>query len=574
MEDAKRQEIVDRVLSESRVPRATILDEIRALENRADSLFPFRDEDDNPSYREHQKELIVESAVALWIGDYDNIVIDGPVGIGKSAVNYTLGLMARESFYTTPQKSLRNQLEDDPDLDQMMHTLKSRRDYTCGATGQNCSDCPINVRDDESCKTTEGCTYWKNKKMAMSEQIAGLTFAFLIVDNFIPSFDDGGDQISFDNRELLIVDECHSLESQTASLFAGFKISPWVLPRPVLRGFDDRISRLGDQDLSHRDFIGIVRDLADRAQRYADTHDGQEGYESEVEQCESFYQKWRYFKEEVDEGRNWVGDITETSHPDWSDDFPSLKIKPIRVDRFLKEFVWSRGKKRILSTATMPYRNHPERWFDRLGLGGRTHVISKPMPFPQENRPIVTGHEIDSFSGGGDFENWDTIVSRIKTISREHEGERGLIHTASYERAENLVDSLPVGMAMCHDSDLDATEMVEKWQTSNNQLLCSPSMMEGVDLKGDMARFQVLLKVPYPNGYQDSRVSWLLDNNEWDWYFQETGLKLWQSVGRAVRSRDDHATYYVLDESFEDVVSKTSPPSWIGESLNAGSINS
>ena len=546
-----------------------VLEEIRKMRSRAGDLFPFK-ENGNPSYRKHQERLIVESAIALWIQGYDNVVIDGPTGIGKSAVNYTLGRMANDSFYTTPQKSLRNQLQDDDALSLGMKTLRARQDYICGATNKDCSSCPINQSDDKSCKDQPDCTYWNNKVNTMDEQIAAITFAYLIVDDYIPTTS-GDEQVSFGDRELLIVDECHTLESQVASLFAGFTLSPWSVPVDVYGNSHKKIKRIENNIDDHNDFRGILSEVAERAERFVQVHEGEEEKSNELDQCESFLRKYNYFKEEIDEGRSWVADVGEVGHPEHSGDVKSLEAKPVRVDRFLDRFVWSRGDKRILSTATMPYRENPEEWFRRLGLPGKTKVIKAPMPFPRENRPVMTDTEIASFSSGGDDENWHYIVDSIREIANENSGEKGLIHTASYSRAERLVESLPSGMAMADEKGVDSTDMIEKWQNSDYQILCSPSMMEGVDLKYDLCRWQVLLKVPYPNSHADSRVAYLLnEKSEWDWYFQETGLQIWQSIGRAVRAEDDSATYYVLDQSFEDIVKKTTPPKWVLEGLGAG----
>ena len=73
----------------------------------------------------------------------------------------------------------------------------------------------------------DNCTYWVQKREAQESEIAILTFAMLITNSYL-----SGDSC-FDKRKLLIVDECHSLETQVASLFAGFTISPNTLPKSI-----------------------------------------------------------------------------------------------------------------------------------------------------------------------------------------------------------------------------------------------------------------------------------------------------------------------------------------------------
>jgi len=586
--------VTDDVLSRNNMDREAVKRVVSSILEEIDEKFPFREckkcqeflengiengcpscghSEDQPAFREHQQEIVVESAVALWIEGYDNVAIEGPTGIGKSAANYTLGRMARDAFYTTPQKSLRNQLSNDEHLKQGMSALKGRLDYICRASGQNCSDCPVNKSSDKSCLEQEGCTYWDAKVNAMNTQIAATTFAYLIVDKYLPVFSDDGSRISFGDRDLGICDECHTLEEQVASLFAGFKVSPWSIPPDVYGDAGKQIERKARRkDIKdYKQIDRILEKVSQRAKRYAKRHKNDDTKEEEVDKCENFLQKYNWFREEVKEGRHWVVETQEVNAPNHNGKTMSVKLKPIKVDKFLKNFVWSRADKWVLSTATMPYRKNPEKWFKRLGLEGKTKVIRKPMPFPKENRPIHTGTIIDKFSGGNDYNKQGDlrpdIIGKIRELSRVHEGEKGLIHTASYKRANELADALGT-RAMVHDRELDAEEQIKKWQESNVQILCSPSMMEGVDLKYDMCRWQVLLKIPYPNSHTDSRVAYMLNElSDWSWYYTTTGLQVFQSVGRAVRAVDDQADFYVLDKSFNDIVSKTSPPNWVVEAI-------
>lgn len=570
LSDQKAQERLDRILADiDREFPFKICGECDTLVETGDSCPSCGSNDLSNSFREHQREMLVEAATALYIEDVDNVIMEGPTGIGKSAINYVLGLISGSAFYTTPQKSLRNQLADDRALEDGMHALRGRADYTCGETGSTCDDCEINRRDDLSCKNQASCTYWNNKMRAIHSPIAATTFAYLIVDNYLPPIDDQGDRISFEDRDLVIVDEGHTLESQVASMFAGTTISPWSVPPEVYQDSDRVIEHLQrrHRDLNRWEQVSeLVDDIAERARQFVERWDGHEGKSELVEDCESFLRKHEWIRGEVQDGRQWVVDVGEVDHPEYGPETPSLELKPVKVDSFLQNFVWSRGRKTVLSTATMPYRNKPDEWTDRLGLKGETRVIRRPMPFPTERRPIHTDTIIDSFSGGGDDENWEEIVDQVRELSERHDG-RGLIHTASYNRAERLSQWLPE-IVMADEQGVDSDEMVDRWQNSDYQVLASPAMSEGVDLKHDLAHWQVLLKVPYPNSHADARVDYLLnEDSDWEWYFQETGLKLWQSYGRAMRAADDWQDYYVLDGSFTDVVSRTDPPNWIMEAV-------
>ncbi len=71
-----------------------------------DSHFPF------DSYRKHQKEIFLKSIQDLKDGT-DVVIIEGPTGFGKSAVNIGIANYFGDAFYSSPQVKLVKQLTDD-----------------------------------------------------------------------------------------------------------------------------------------------------------------------------------------------------------------------------------------------------------------------------------------------------------------------------------------------------------------------------------------------------------------------------------------------------------------------------
>jgi Rad3-related DNA helicase len=72
-------------------------------------------------------------------------------------------------------------------------------------------------------------------------------------------------------------------------------------------------------------------------------------------------------------------------------------------------------------------------------------------------------------------------------------------------------------------------------------------MIEGVDLKDDLARFQVILKIPYPT--LDEYTRRMMDLYP-SYYENQVATAITQSYGRAVRSPEDEAKLYCLDGAF------------------------
>lgn len=216
----------------------------------------------------------------------------------------------------------------------------------------------------------------------------------------------------------------------------------------------------------------------------------------------------------------------------------------------------------------MPFRDQPERWLRRLGLDpDRSHILSKPMPFPPENRPIHTRGMVAPFTGGRLKKNWGEVIDKIRLISERHSGEKGLIHTVSYRRASDLYNHFS-GNAVLHKQVGRPDEAyIQEWQDSDCDMLFTPSMMEGVDLPGEKCRWQVLVKVPYPN-LADARTKYLLwELHEEDWYNAVTLRKMIQSVGRGMRNKSDQCDFYVLDESWNDVLDSAAVPEWFERAI-------
>ena len=97
-------------------------------------------------------------------------------------------------------------------------------------------------------------------------------------------------------------------------------------------------------------------------------------------------------------------------------------------------------------------------------------------------------------------------------------------------------------------------EYILRRKSKKPTILLSPSMTEGGDLKDSSSRFQIICKIPYPY-LGDKLVSKRMTKSKW-WYPLQTAKSIVQSVGRAVRSEDDHAVTYILDDGWNYFCSK------------------
>ena len=92
-------------------------------------------------------------------------------------------------------------------------------------------------------------------------------------------------------------------------------------------------------------------------------------------------------------------------------------------------------------------------------------------------------------------------------------------------------------------------------------VLISPSMNEGVDLPGDLCRFQIIYKIPYPD-LADKQIR-LRANADEDWYDYKTALSLIQTYGRGMRFKDDYCITYCIDSRIPEFIASNSfLPDW------------
>ena len=80
-------------------------------------------------------------------------------------------------------------------------------------------------------------------------------------------------------------------------------------------------------------------------------------------------------------------------------------------------------------------------------------------------------------------------------------------------------------------------------------------MTEGVDLRDDASRFQIICKLEFP--YLGDKIV-RKRMNKWKWWYDfQTAKSFMQAIGRSVRSDSDHAVTYVLDGDWERFYGKS-----------------
>lgn len=187
----------------------------------------------------------------------------------------------------------------------------------------------------------------------------------------------------------------------------------------------------------------------------------------------------------------------------------------------------------------------------------RTKFIKLPPTFPKENKEVVF---FDPLSLGYKSLQDPKVVQQLRKnvakVVKHHveQGQRGIVLTPSFKLQNEIVAELGnvKGFKLFEHRQGEKLENILtafKAYQGGPALLISPSMFEGIDLPGDLSRFQVLVKAPFPS-LGDKRMKFILDKHP-SLYNIITVMKAVQGAGRSVRSIDDHATTYCMDANLQ-----------------------
>ena len=132
-------------------------------------------------------------------------------------------------------------------------------------------------------------------------------------------------------------------------------------------------------------------------------------------------------------------------------------------------------------------------------------------------------------------------------ITEHHKTEKGIIHTHSNEITQFIKNKLHSDKRFLFRDEFSNNETIlkEHYETPEPTILVSPSLAFGVDLKDNLARFQIIIKLPFPS-LSCKRIKKLFDTDK-EWYENKMLNSLVQACGRATRSKNDFSTTYILD---------------------------
>ena len=506
---------------------------------------------------------------------YPDIVISAPTGVGKSGIGASAALWAgsfdllgyeRGGYYLVGQKLLQDQLENDfPRFVTRFRTsaasLKSASTYPCRSYATcmmgslaskkgTLAKCPQRV--------DKSCPYLNARWQFSMSKVAVTNYPYLFTEHTHV-----GD---LNPRNILIADECHLLEQQIIN-FIEVAVNresldmwaPGCRPVPKLNYVEDFADWLKERYavLCRERLSMLSENLAATGHTNRKMQDEYNALTTHVNRLE-YAAEYMLFKPE-----SWV------FWQEMVDDEWQCTAKPISAAPFLPSLIQEMGSTRIYMSA---YPGPKDVFCRNLGLNTQAVAwLELDSNFPLDNRPIHMT-TVGSMSRQWIDQTTPKLLKMCETILEAHPTEKGIIHCHSYQLGRRIYDyfrATSMGQRV-----LFATKASERLANFNLHrrstaptVMLSPSITEGFSFDDDLARFQIVAKVPFPYlGDRQVAAKMKLDQ---DWYTLQTAQTVIQACGRIVRSDTDHGSTYILDSDFLRLYSENTKffPKWFRDAF-------
>lgn len=519
-------------------------------------FFPFKEP------RKDQNDAINFILDAFLNKNKKFVIMDAATGVGKSAIAVTVArylnsvdnqgqqLPENEShgaYFLTTQKILQDQYESDfrPPAGRMM-SIKSSSNYQCTFHKHNtCSESgsllriePKGTRFWNAC--INNCVYKKCKKEYLGSLESITNFPYFLTEAVYSK--------NLSSRNFLVIDEAHNIESNLTS-FVEVTVSELFaknilkIKMPNLATQSEAYSWVKDvyRPSVQVQFAKVIEKLEEVSKSGAIQAEIL-GISKQLDLISSHIQKIDVFIQNYD-ASNWVFNVEEGEGRAKR----KLEFRAIDVSSYTEQYLYKFGKRVLLMSATI--LDHKS-FCESVGIDpNNSAFIYIASPFSEKNRPIFF---VPAGRMGMNYidETLPKIADRVRELLNVHKNEKGLIHTTTYKIANYLKEALKNEPRLIfHDPENRDDALSKHINSAEPTVLVSPSMTEGVDLKDDLSRFQIICKIPFP--YLGDQIC-IKRKEKWDWWYPMTTAKtIVQSVGRSVRNENDYAVTYLLDSDWE-----------------------
>ena len=503
--------------------------------------------------RNTQIKLINKINLAINEG-YKNIILEAGTGIGKSAIATTLANMYDDSYILTMTKQLQKQYLDD--FGEMLVEIKGKGNYKCNYKG-NCDFC---IRAEYNIARCSDCDYLIAFRKAKKSKN--------VITNYDFMYRVGVDNQMLDPRQLLILDEAHNLERKMLMLSSHLLNREYISTKFGIDIFEALMK--GEKSYNHikseSDYwIDVCKKLMKACGENIEKIGGK-GKEVQVtldefESNPSKYSSIDYIEKQILESdlkefnsirlglesKDLIIDVPDFKSIKKNKMDISAEFKPYSVSDATQNLL-SFGETRIFLTGTLGDMKKFCQW-NNINPDN-TYYIYEKSPFDVSNRPIYRDFVGNMSGSRRNVPNWKNkrAITKIKQLIGKYPNQKGVIHTSSNEQAFWIMDNLKEYNLLFVGGESRNEVLKEFNESKDDAILIGASIKDGVDLKGDLCRFQIVFKVPYPQLNEQVKYRKSLDSS---WYYYQAVMAIMQAYGRGIRDKEDYCDMYIIDSNFK-----------------------
>lgn len=482
-------------------------------------------------------------AAEIATSDHRFNLLCAPPGTGKSLIAMTVAaLTGWRTLVVVGTKGLQTQwLRDFESIG--MRDIRGHSNYPCGIRGRHE---PEDVADDPETKCTvrpTDCGFKRDVELAGTARFVITNYAFwLSVGRHVR-------REILGNFDLLVMDECHSAPD-------------WLT--------DYAAVEIWDSELRLAQMIGISAPTEPTIEAWGTWGDRVAG---ELDNLPNWTSRSegprlrRLYSKCVDLGKV----LYELTHPNCAHCRPtdpwlvvrgekdrSTRITPTWGRDYAEQYLF-RGIPHILGmSATMTRETG-----DYLGVPREQSTFRElPSPFPLARRPViyVPTVRVDYRMGDGGI---DRLVARVDEVIGSRPG-RGIIHTRSYRYAEELeARSKYADRLITHDRGRIG-DALHEFKSRPDAVLVTPVVEEGFDFKGELARWQIILKVSVIDSRDPLVKARLAADPKYRYVLVSQSIM--QMAGRIVRDIDDWGETLIFDDHWMYLRNDAPWPKWFRDS--------
>ncbi len=489
------------------------------------------------------------------------LFVNAPTGSGKTLINTTVGIRAGMTWtYAVHTIMLQRQVSqtfmDLPVftgrgnfpclIGEETHPLLANvtaADAICAMPGYTRGDCD----HDSSARLEDRCPYYVQNYLAMSSPHRVVNYSLLL--SYPPLVVDGQRRpVWMRPTRLLLCDEGHNVEQAVCNA-VSLSLSARTLQRLKLK-------------LPHFKHIEEWAAWARELRGHVSTKTPDRGFASLVSTIETL--------SEIDptHAGEWMMEEDKwgmTFQPIWGAPFVTSKLmghESAPDVGSLSELRASRGvAKSLFTSATLMGAEYVA---ELLGLpDGSWAYLDMPSVFPASHRPInfapVMKMAAAQVSDPVARAKMQAAVDQIIMHYLQAGAGTGIIHAVSNKYRDFLLtESVFRGIMTA-----DVSEHEAKVNNQAPSVLVAANLAEGYDGKDELARFVIMPKVPFPNlGDTRTKLRMQEDGRSFDY---QALVAVVQGAGRGVRTPDDYADTWILDELWSMLYAKRK--SWLPTSF-------